>query len=143
MALGSVQAKEWEDFDWAVWQVTVDDPENRLVSSREQHDQRPDLAEGTRQPMTELTASLGCVYEDCCDHDTYGTDDDPYYAWWIRVPQTEHNRRGKDGIPLVIHILRQYLATLLPDQLARTSLPTGSEPSITPPAWPCELPAPT
>ncbi|MEU9984846.1 hypothetical protein [Streptomyces sp. NPDC050856] len=66
--------------------------------------------------MTELAASLGCVYEDCCDDDTYGSDDDPYYAWWIRVPQAEH-RRGKDGILLVIHTLRQYLATLLPDQL--------------------------
>ncbi|MEU6019371.1 hypothetical protein ABZ826_36890 [Streptomyces sp. NPDC047515] len=107
---------DWEDFDWVVWRINVDDPEQRVTEPYGDAGMAPDLAEHTRGPMTELAASLGCVYEDCCDDDSYG-DDVHYYAWWVRLPQAEHARRGKDGIPVAVDRLRQYLVTVLPDQL--------------------------
>ncbi|MFI5634724.1 hypothetical protein ACIA8E_36320 [Streptomyces sp. NPDC051664] len=66
--------------------------------------------------MTELAASLGCEYEDCCDDDT-SEDDVPYYAWWVRVPAAEHARRGENGLPVAVDRLHRYLAGQLPDLL--------------------------
>ncbi|WP_164835792.1 alpha/beta hydrolase family protein [Actinacidiphila soli] len=89
--------------------------------------------------MTELAASLGCVYEACCDDDS-SEDGVPYYAWWVRVPQAEHARRGQDDVPVAVDRLRQYLATQLPDLLGWRSFPTGSSPSTGPPAAHCASP---
>jgi hypothetical protein len=66
--------------------------------------------------MTELAASLGCAYDSCVDYDSYD-DETPSYAWWVRLPQAEHARPGKDGLPLAIGPLRQYLTTQLPGGL--------------------------
>jgi hypothetical protein len=74
--------------------------------------------------MTELAASLGCVYEECCDDDS-SEDGVPYYAWWVRVPQAEHARRGENDIPVVVDRLRQYLDTQLPDLLEWEIVPDG------------------
>lgn len=98
-----------------VWRINVDDPEQRAG-------EEPDLADRTEGPMTELAASMGCVYDDCVDYDA-DEDDVPYYAWWVRVPAAEHTRRSKDGIPPAVDTLRRYLAT---------QLPTGLEWEITP-----------
>ncbi|WP_138894524.1 hypothetical protein [Streptomyces chryseus] len=101
--------KDWSDFEWVVWRLEVRDPQ-RLAG------EEPDLDERTKATMTELAASLGCVYELCVDYDSYD-DDTPYYAWWVRLPASEHARLGKDGLPLAIGPLRQYLTTQLPDGL--------------------------
>ncbi|TJZ98246.1 hypothetical protein [Actinacidiphila oryziradicis] len=74
--------------------------------------------------MTELAASLGCVYEECCDDDS-SENGVPYYAWWVRVPQAEHVRRGENDIPVVVDRLRQYLDTQLPDLLEWEIVPDG------------------
>ncbi|WP_328681832.1 hypothetical protein OG905_38450 [Streptomyces sp. NBC_00322] len=100
---------DWDEFEWVVWRINVDDPEQRAGAE-------PDLAELTRQPMTDLAASLGCVYEDCCDDDS-SEDDVPYYAWWVRLPAAGHARRNPVGIPLALDRLREYLATQLPPGL--------------------------
>ncbi|MER5312758.1 hypothetical protein ABT034_33860 [Streptomyces sp. NPDC002773] len=106
---------DFPDFEWVVWRLEVQDP-SQLAGAD------PDLDERTQETMTELAASLGCVYEHCVDTDT-DTDTDtypegtPYYAWWVRLPATEHTRRDTDGLPQAIGPLRQYLATQLPDGL--------------------------
>jgi hypothetical protein len=89
--------------------------------------------------MTELAASLGCVYEECCDDDS-SEDGVPYYAWWVRVPQAEHARRGENDIPVVVDRLRQYLDTQLPDLLEWEIVPDGESPSTGPPAALCARP---
>jgi hypothetical protein len=63
---------DWDEFEWVVWRINVDDPQQRAGHE-------PDLAERTKGPMTELAASVGCVYEECCDDDS-SEDDVPYYA---------------------------------------------------------------
>jgi hypothetical protein len=65
---------DWDKFEWVVWRISVDDPQRRAGA-------KPDLAERTKQPMTELAASLGCVYDGCCDDDS-SENGVPYYAWW-------------------------------------------------------------
>ncbi|PJN14659.1 hypothetical protein CG724_33845 [Streptomyces sp. CB02120-2] len=97
---------DWNDFEWVVWRLEVRDPQ-RLAG------EEPVLDERTRETLTELAASLGCVYELCVDYDSYD-DDTPYYAWWVRLPASEHATVGKDGLPLVIAPLREYLTTQLP-----------------------------
>ncbi|MFF3128934.1 hypothetical protein ACFVRD_43415 [Streptomyces sp. NPDC057908] len=77
---------DFEDFEWVVWRLEVQDP-RRLAG------EDPDLDERTQEPMTELAASLGCVYEHCVDYDSYD-DETPYYAWWVRLPVAEHARLG-------------------------------------------------
>ncbi|MGW3661324.1 hypothetical protein ACWD6R_39405 [Streptomyces sp. NPDC005151] len=100
---------DFKDFEWVVWRLEVQDPQQLAGED-------PDLDERTQETMTELAASLGCVYELCVDYDSYD-DETPYYAWWVRLPATEHARLDKDGLPLAIAPLRQYLTTQLPDGL--------------------------
>jgi hypothetical protein len=45
--------------------------------------------------MTEMAASLGCVFELCCDDDA--VDGVPRYSWLVRVPRDEHLRRNDQG----------------------------------------------
>ena len=103
------RVKDFKDFEWVVWRIEVQDP-SRLAG------EDPDLDERTRETMMELAASLGCVYEHCVDYDSYD-DETPYYAWWVRLPAAEYARLDKDGMPLAIAPLRQYLTTQLPDGL--------------------------
>ncbi|MET7931324.1 hypothetical protein ABZT43_47355 [Streptomyces sp. NPDC005349] len=53
---------DWKDFEWVVWRLEVQDP-SRLAG------EDPGLDERTKESMTELAASLGCVYEYCVDYD--------------------------------------------------------------------------
>jgi hypothetical protein len=66
--------------------------------------------------MTQLAASLGCVFELCVDDDTYASGT-PYYAWWVRLPAAEHAQRGEDGVPLVLAPIRDYLHGQVPGGL--------------------------
>ncbi|MGW1075911.1 hypothetical protein [Streptomyces sp. NPDC002537] len=97
MVRNTFGADLWSGFEWVVWQIVVDDPENRISAPYETEGIRFMLAERSRASMTELAARLGCVYEGCKDDGTFGSDDDPYYAWWVRVPAAEHARRGPRG----------------------------------------------
>ncbi|WP_406500194.1 hypothetical protein OG936_37560 [Streptomyces sp. NBC_00846] len=98
---------DWQDFEWVVWRLEVQDPQQLAGED-------PDLDERTQETMTELAASLGCVYELCVDYDSYD-DETPYYAWWVRVPTAEHARRGENGLPVAVDRLHRYLAGQLPD----------------------------
>ncbi|MFF3343671.1 hypothetical protein [Streptomyces flavidovirens] len=109
MAQDVKQAKHWEDFDWVVWKLEVQDP-SQLAG------EDPDLDERTQETMTQLAASLGCVFELCVDYDSYDSGT-PYYAWWVRLPAAEHTRRGKNGWPLVLDPIREYLDGQVPDGL--------------------------
>ncbi|MEU9671637.1 hypothetical protein AB0E25_40165 [Streptomyces bobili] len=40
-----------------------------------------------------------------------------YYAWWVRLPAVEHTRRDKDGVPLVLTPIREYLDGQVPPGL--------------------------
>ncbi|MFB7411418.1 hypothetical protein ACFCZ2_29990 [Streptomyces sp. NPDC056202] len=100
---------DWDDFEWVVWRLEAQDPHHLAGDD-------PHLDERTQETMTELAASLGCVYEHCVDTDTY-PDGTPYYAWWVRLPAAEHARRDKDRLPKALGPLRQYLTTQLPDGL--------------------------
>ncbi|MEV7525612.1 hypothetical protein [Streptomyces sp. NPDC091371] len=96
-----------------MWRINVDDPEMLVASSFESSGERPDLAGRTRQPMTELAASMGCVYEGCVDDDC-SEDDVPYYAWWVRVPAAEQTCRGANGLLVAVDRLHRYLTAGLP-----------------------------
>ncbi|MCX4791633.1 hypothetical protein OG369_37760 [Streptomyces sp. NBC_01221] len=98
---------DWQDFEWVVWRLEVQDPQQLAGED-------PDLDERTQETMTELAASLGCVYELCVDYHSYD-DETPYYAWWVRVPTAEHARRGENGLPVAVDRLHRYLAGQLPD----------------------------
>ncbi|MFG2638707.1 hypothetical protein ACGFX8_33910 [Streptomyces sp. NPDC048362] len=87
VAQGVKQAKQWEDFDWVVWKLEVQDPKQLAGED-------PDLDERTQETMKQLAASLGCVYELSVDYDSYDSGT-PYYAWWVRLPAAEHARRDK------------------------------------------------
>ncbi|MFF4717590.1 hypothetical protein ACFY2V_40295 [Streptomyces eurythermus] len=82
MAQDAKQAKHWEDFDWVVWKLEVQDPQQLAGEN-------PELDEQTKEAMTQLAASLGCVYELCVDYDS-DENGTPYYAWWVRLPAAEH-----------------------------------------------------
>ncbi|WP_347125962.1 hypothetical protein [Streptomyces sp. 21So2-11] len=129
---GGMRVTDWTDFEWVVWRLEVQDPQ-RLVGGE------PDLEERTQEAMTELAASLGCVYDSCVDYDSYD-DETPYYAWWVRLPQAEHARLDKDGLPLAIAPLRQYLTTQLPDGLAWEIAPDRELTYDHATAWPCGPP---
>ncbi|MFF8610729.1 hypothetical protein ACF06X_33015 [Streptomyces sp. NPDC015346] len=50
------------------------------------------------------------------DYESYDSGT-PYYAWWVRLPAVEHARRGKDGLPLVLAPIREYLDGQVPGGL--------------------------
>ncbi|MEU6662075.1 hypothetical protein [Streptomyces sp. NPDC046821] len=102
-----------------VWRLEVQDP-SQLAG------EDPDLDERTKQMMTELAGSLGCVYEHCVDTDTDTyADGTPYYVWWVRLPAAEHAWHDTVGIPQVLGPLCQYLTTQLPDGLKWEITPDG------------------
>ncbi|MEU2184576.1 hypothetical protein [Streptomyces thermolilacinus] len=92
-----------------VWKLEVQDPQHLA-------DEDPDLDERTQETMTKLAASLGCVYELCVDYDSYDSGT-PYYARWVRLPAAEHAQRDKNGLPLVLDPIREYLDGQVPDGL--------------------------
>ncbi|WP_146075787.1 hypothetical protein [Streptomyces sp. Ru62] len=109
MAQGMKRAEVWEDFDWVVWRLEAQDPQQLAGEN-------PDLDERTQETMTQLATSLGCIYEHCVDYDSYDSGT-PYYAWWVRLPAAEHARCGKDGLPRVLGPIREYLDGQLPQGL--------------------------
>lgn len=115
VAQDAKQAKHWEDFDWVVWKLEAQDP-SQLAG------EDPGLDEQTKEAMTQLAASLGCVYELCVDYDSYDSGT-PYYAWWVRLPAAEHTRRDKDGVPLVLAPIREYLDGHVPSGLEWEIIP--------------------
>lgn len=98
--------------DWVVWRLEVKDPQELAGD---------DLDERTKQAMTELAGSLGCQYDHCVgSSDT--TPRSAYYAWYVRVPQDEHQRRGPDGLPRAVTALHEHLRTAVPAALTDWSV---------------------
>ncbi|MFE6633642.1 hypothetical protein ACFVFT_35550 [Streptomyces tendae] len=79
-----VKADPWAGYEWVVWQVEVDDPEQRISEPYNTAGVAFLLAEDSRKEMVDFVARLGCVYEGCRDDGTSGSDDDPCYTWWFR-----------------------------------------------------------
>lgn len=99
----------WADFDWVVWQVEVLDPEQQISEAYDAAGMAFLLAEDSREKMAGFAAQLGCVYEGCKDDGSYGSDNEPCYTWWFRVPQTKHVQRSPKGWPVAVEELRQLL----------------------------------
>ncbi|MFJ5920572.1 hypothetical protein ACIQFW_32935 [Streptomyces ardesiacus] len=110
-----VKADPWAGYEWVVWQVEVDDPEQRISEPYNTAGVAFLLAEDSRKEMVDFAARLGCVYEGCRDDGTSGGDDDPCYTWWFRVPQTLHAQRSARGWPVVVEECRQRLNFLFAD----------------------------
>jgi hypothetical protein len=109
-----VGADGLDELDWVVWRLEVKDPQQLAEDG---------LDERTQQAMTELAGSLGCQYDHCVDHDSMdGTPEGTYYAWWVRVPRAEHQRRGPDGLPRAVTALHEHLRTVLPAALTDWSI---------------------
>ncbi|MET7489492.1 hypothetical protein [Streptomyces sp. NPDC005538] len=100
---------DFADADWVMWRLEVSDPGQVVAEG---------LADRTAQSMTELAGTLGCVYSHCVDYDSMdGTAEGTYYAWYVRVPQAEHQRRGPDALPVAVITLQDHLRSVLPDAL--------------------------
>lgn len=111
----AVGGDSWAAFDWVVWQIEVLDPEFRISTPYDSAGMAFLLAEDSREVMVDFAARIGCVYEGCKDDGTWG-DNDPYYAWWIRVPQDLHTRRSPQGWPVAVEEIRQELDRTFADQ---------------------------
>jgi hypothetical protein len=99
----------WAACDWVVWVIGVDDPEQRISEPYHSAGTAFLLAQESREMLVGLAARLGCVYDGCKDDGSYGSDNDPCYAWWIRVPQAEHVQRSPRGWPLAVEECRQQI----------------------------------
>jgi hypothetical protein len=100
---------DYSEDPWVVWCLEVRDPQQLTPDG---------LADRTQHSMTELAGSLGCVFDHCDDYDSMdGTPASTYYAWFVRVPQAEHQRRGPDSLPVAIRALYDHLRSQLPPAL--------------------------
>ncbi|MFF8983860.1 hypothetical protein ACF08E_10790 [Streptomyces globisporus] len=111
----AVRVDPWNVCDWVVWKLEVDDPEQRISEAYHEAGMGLLLAAESRETMVGFAARLGCVYEGCKDDGSYGSDNDPCYAWWIRVPQVAHAQRTARGWPLVVEECRQQLDRMFAD----------------------------
>ncbi|WP_327700512.1 hypothetical protein OG530_40765 [Streptomyces decoyicus] len=109
-------ADSWAAYDWVVWEIVVDDPERRISEPYNTAGLAFLLAKESREAMVGFAATLGCVYEGCKDDGTVGSDDDPCYSWWFRVPQAKHAQRSAQGWPVVVEELRRQLGRMFADQ---------------------------
>lgn len=112
----AVRGDPWTDYDWVVWQIEVLDPEFRISEPYNSEGMAFSLAEDSREVLVDFAARIGCVYEGCKDDGTYGGDDDPCYAWWIRVPQDLHTQRSPKRWPVAVDEIRQELDRMFGDQ---------------------------
>ncbi|MFH8574208.1 hypothetical protein [Streptomyces sp. NPDC017993] len=111
-----VGADSWATNDWVVWEITVYDPEYRISEPYNTAGVGFLLAKESREVMVGFADVLGCVYEGCKDDGTVGSDDDPCYSWWFRVPQAEHAQRNAQRWPVVVEELRRKLDRMFADQ---------------------------
>ncbi|MCX4516004.1 hypothetical protein OHA27_38550 [Streptomyces sp. NBC_01619] len=111
----AVGSDAWTGYDWVVWRIGVDDPEHRISEPYNTAGIAFLLANDSREVMAAFAALLGCVYEGCKDDGTYGSEGDPCYSWWIRVPKAKHAQRCAQGWPVVVEELRQQLDRMFAD----------------------------
>jgi hypothetical protein len=95
-----------EDYAWAVWTLTVRDPDSRAA---------PGVAERTREAVAEMCAALGCLLDRC--HDDDAVNNVPYYQWAIRVPAAEHRGRSQGQPPGPIERVCEHLRSCLPERV--------------------------
>lgn len=115
MRNGAVALEQRAGDGWVVWRIRVDDPEQRISAPYESAGMGFLLAEESRAEMVEFAARLGCVYEGCRDDGSYGSDNDPCYTWWLRVPQAEHAQCAAQGWPQAVEECRQKLNDMFAD----------------------------
>jgi hypothetical protein len=97
----------FSDHEWIVWELQVRDPEQVAP---------PNTGELTKQTMAEAAAAADCVFEEYVEGS--GDDDTAHCAWFVRVPQREHQRRTADGTPIAVAALIDLLRSLLPATLS-------------------------
>ncbi|MFF9119063.1 hypothetical protein ACF09Y_26320 [Streptomyces massasporeus] len=105
----------WSVYEWVVWQIEVDDPERRISEPYHSAGEPFLLAKNSREVMVDFAERLGCIYEGCRDDGVCGSDDDPCYTWWFRVPQSLHVQRNPRGWPLVMKECQLHLNRLFAD----------------------------
>ncbi|MFJ5222823.1 hypothetical protein [Streptomyces sp. NPDC088400] len=114
----AVRTDPWAAYEWVLWRIRVDDPEQRISEPYHSEGMAFQLPEDSRKVMVDFAGHLGCVYEGSRDDGTFGSDGDPYYLWWVRVPQALHTRRGARGWPLAVEECQQQLDRMFADQHA-------------------------
>ncbi|MFF1628865.1 hypothetical protein [Streptomyces sp. NPDC058272] len=105
----TVDADRWSAYEWVVWQIEVLDPEQRISEPYFEEGLPFLLAKDSREVMVDFAERWGCIYEGCRDDGTFGSDDDPCYTWWFRVPQALHAQRTPRGWPLVMEECQLHL----------------------------------
>ncbi|MDH6630370.1 hypothetical protein M2271_008230 [Streptomyces sp. LBL] len=111
---GSVAgADPWAAYEWVVWQAEVLDPEQRISEPYFAAGLPFLLAKDSREAMVDFAHRLGCIYEGCRDDGTFGSENDPCYAWCFRVPQALHAQRNARGWPLAMEECQQQLNRLV------------------------------
>lgn len=93
-----------------IWEVFVLDPNN---VAREVVGEKTDFA------VSAAAESFGCEYQYCVDDDEI--DAGKYYKWYVRLPQSQHRRRG-EPVPEVILEIVANLLEVLPEELAENRL---------------------
>ncbi|NEA60376.1 hypothetical protein G3I60_40995 [Streptomyces sp. SID13666] len=110
-----VREDPWAGYAWVVWQIEVLDPECRISEPYASAGVAFLLAQESREVMVDFAGRLGCVYEGCKDDGGYGSDKDPCYSWWFRVPRAEHVRRAPQGWPVAVEEARLQLNRMFAD----------------------------
>ncbi|MFE4830690.1 hypothetical protein [Streptomyces sp. NPDC056672] len=109
-----VRADSRAGYAWVVWQLEVIDPEHRISEPYASDNMPFLLAEYSRDAVADLAARRGLVYEGCWEG-SWGSDDDPCYRWWFRVPHIRHGQRSSRGWPVAVEECRQALDRLFCD----------------------------
>lgn len=108
-----------------VWNVTFWDVEDVLFRHDPDEDtigkSRPQgefwVAEQTEAVVADAALTLGLSLDSCGDDDE--VDDVRYYEWRFKVPQSEHRRTDRDGVPVLVKQMQGVIAQLLPQARTR------------------------
>ncbi|MFE7028875.1 hypothetical protein ACFU9Y_01105 [Streptomyces sp. NPDC057621] len=94
----------------------MDDPEQRISEPYHSEGMAFLLAEDSREVMADFAARLGCVYEGCRYDGSFGSDNDPCYAWCFRLPQAQNAQTDAHGWPLMVEECRQQFDRMFADR---------------------------
>lgn len=105
---GTAKVDAWTGYEWVIWQIEVIDPEYRISEPYVSENVPFLLDEYSREAVADLAVHWGCVYEGSWEG-AWGSDNDPCYRWWFRVPQARHSQRGPRGWPVAVEECQQAL----------------------------------
>ncbi|MEV6424681.1 hypothetical protein [Streptomyces sp. NPDC051662] len=123
----AVRTDPWAAYVWVLGRIRVDCPEQRISEPCHSEGMAFLLPEDGREVMVDFAGRPGdgrllwaawVRLRGLPDDGTCGSDGDPYYVWWVRVPQALHTRRGASGWPLAIAERQQQLGRMFAHQHA-------------------------